>query len=406
MKKILEITLGIVTSVGGFLEIGSIATAAQAGAAFGYQLIWAVVLGTICIAVLVEMSGRFAAVSGHTLPDAMRERFGATFFALPFVVLLAVSFLVLTAEIGGVAVALEIATGLRFPWWGLPVALLSWALLWRGTFGLIEKGVSILGLVTIAFAVGAVKLHPDYGAVARAALPSLPLPHSDWAKYWFIAVSILGASISPYLYYFYCAGAIEEKWDESYLATNRVIATLGMAFGGFLSVAIVITAALTFKPASIAADHYDQLPLLLLPPLGKAGFWLFLASLGIACLGATLEITLSLAYFVAQGLGWNWGEDLEPAADARFSLGYTLIILLATPIVLLGVDPLKITMLAMALTATSLPLGTFPFIILMNDKKYLREHTNKPLGNIVVVLISIIAAVLGVVSIPLEIMGG
>ena len=110
MKKILEITLGIVTSVGGFLEIGSIATAAQAGATFRYQLIWAVVLGTVCIAVLVEMSGRFAAVSKRTIPDAMRERFGASFFVWPLVVMLLVSLLVLGAEMGGVAVTLEMAT--------------------------------------------------------------------------------------------------------------------------------------------------------------------------------------------------------------------------------------------------------------------------------------------------------
>jgi Mn2+/Fe2+ NRAMP family transporter len=252
--------------------------------------------------------------------------------------------------------------------------------------------------------VGAVKLHPDYGSVALGALPTLP--HSDVAKYWFTAVSILGASISPYLYYFYCSGAIEEKWDESYLATNRAVAGLGMAFGGFLSVAIIVLAALVFKPAGIQGDRYDQLPLLLVSPLGKAGFWLFVASLGIACLGATLEVTLSLAYFVAQALGWNWGKDVAPADDARFSLGYTLIILLAIPVVAIGVDPLKITMLAMALTATMLPLGTFPFLILMNEKQYLHEHTNKPLGNIVVFLISVLAAVLGVVSIPLEILGG
>ena len=87
MKKLLEIGLGIVTSVGGFLEIGSIATAAQAGAAFGFQLGWSIVLGTLCIAFLVEMSGRFSAVSKHTIPDAMRERFGANFFAVPLIVL-------------------------------------------------------------------------------------------------------------------------------------------------------------------------------------------------------------------------------------------------------------------------------------------------------------------------------
>ena len=78
-KKLLEITLGIVTAIGGFPDVGAIATAAQAGAAFGFQLMWVIVLGTICVIFLVEMSGRLAAVSQHTLVDAMRERFGINF---------------------------------------------------------------------------------------------------------------------------------------------------------------------------------------------------------------------------------------------------------------------------------------------------------------------------------------
>src|SRR3954469_9663036 len=200
MKKLLEISLGIVTSVGGFLEIGSIATAAQAGASFGFQLGWSVALGTLCIGCLVEMSGRFSAVSKHTIPDAMRERFGANFFAVPLFVLLGVTLLVLAAEIGVVAASLEMATGLAFPIWAIPVALLAWALIWRTNFSIIENGVSLLGLVTVAFAVGAVKLHPNYRALAHGFLPTLP--HQDAAHYWFIAVSVLGASISPYLYYF------------------------------------------------------------------------------------------------------------------------------------------------------------------------------------------------------------
>jgi Mn2+/Fe2+ NRAMP family transporter len=59
VKKLLQISLGIVTSVGGFLEIGSVTTAAQAGAAFGYQLLWAILLGTLCLIFLVEMAGRW-----------------------------------------------------------------------------------------------------------------------------------------------------------------------------------------------------------------------------------------------------------------------------------------------------------------------------------------------------------
>src|SRR3954454_667094 len=150
MKKLLEISLGVVTSVGGFLEIGSIATAAQGGAAFGFQLIWAILLGTICIAFLVEMAGRFAAVSRHTLSDGIRERFGFNFFLWPLIATLLVNILVLAAEIGGAAIALEFATGIRFQWWAWPVACVVWLLLWKGTFGFIEKGVSMLGLITLS----------------------------------------------------------------------------------------------------------------------------------------------------------------------------------------------------------------------------------------------------------------
>jgi Mn2+/Fe2+ NRAMP family transporter len=404
MKKIFQIALGIVTSVGGFLEIGSITTAAQAGASFGYQLVWSIVLGTVCVAFLVEMSGRFAAVSKHTIPDAMRERFGINFYVVPLFVLLGVSLLVLGAELGGVAAALEMATGIKLPVWAIPVALLSWGLLWRASFSVIENGMSILGLVTIAFAVGAVKLHPDYGAVLHGVVPTLP--RRDASHYWFVAVSVLGASISPYLYYFYSSGAIEEKWDETYLAANRMIAAIGMSFGGFLSVAVLVLAAILFHPHNIDVDKYQQLPDLLTPIFGRSGFWLVIASLGIACLGATLEISLALAYLIAQGFGWNWGEDLEPRDDARFSLTYTLIVVAAMLFVLIGLDPLKLTEISMALTAASLPVGVFPFLILMNDKRYLQTHTNGYLGNAVVLVISLISAVLAIVSIPLEILGG
>src|SRR2546430_2638762 len=85
MKKLFEIALGIVTSFGGFLEAGSIATAAQAGAVYQYQLLWAVALGTIVLIFLIEMAGRLAAVGHHPLPSAVRERFGFNFYVIPLI---------------------------------------------------------------------------------------------------------------------------------------------------------------------------------------------------------------------------------------------------------------------------------------------------------------------------------
>jgi hypothetical protein len=94
---VLKIALGIVTSIAGFLDAGSIATAAEAGASYRYSLIWAVLLGTLIVIFLTEMTGRLAAVSRHTLADAMRERLGFPYFAMPLFAELVVDWLVLAA---------------------------------------------------------------------------------------------------------------------------------------------------------------------------------------------------------------------------------------------------------------------------------------------------------------------
>lgn len=404
MKKMLQITLGIVTSVGGFLEIGSVTTAAQAGASFRYQLLWAILLGTICLIFLVEMSGRLAAVSKHTIVEATRERFGFPFFFIVLVGMVLVASLVLVAELGGIGLSIQILTGIGFPWWAIPVSFIVWLFMWKGTFSLIENGASLLGLITLAFVVSAVKLHPDWGTAAHGLLPSLP--GDQKAKYWFVAVSILGASISPYLMYFYSSGAIEDEWDETYIPVNRVIATFGMSLGGFLSMAVLVVAALVFYPRGVDIEKFEQASLLMTTALPKWGFFLFAMSMLFACLGAALEISLAIAYFFAQGFGWNWSEDLTPSRDARFCFTYTIIIMVAAIPLLLGVDPIKVTIISMALTSATLPLAIVPFLFLMNDPIYLGKHRNGWVSNTVVAMIVLISFVLALISIPLEIIGG
>ena len=403
MSKLLEIALGLVTGIGGFLETGSLATSAQAGASFGLQLVWAIALGAICIAFLVEMAGRLAAVSKHTLPDAMRERFGIRFFTVPLVVVVLVSFLVLASEIGGVALALQLATGIGFRWWAPVVTVAVWLLLWAHNFGVVEKGASLLGLVTLVFVVAAVKLHTPLGQVAADLLPSLP--KEEPGKYWFTAVSIIGASVSPYLFYFYSAGVIEDEWDESYLGVNRIIAGLGMGFGAFVAIAVLAVAAMVFHPRGIQVDQYEQIPLMLAQPLGRWGFILFVVSLGVACFGAALEIALQIAYLVAQGFGWKWGENVKPGQAARFSLTYTVVTLLAGLLIFAGIDPLKLTIFSMALTAVSLPVTVVPLLIIMNDRKYLGDNINHWIANAAVLFVSVLACIVALVAIPLQIMG-
>ncbi|MDZ8054787.1 MAG: NRAMP family divalent metal transporter [Aulosira sp. ZfuVER01] len=404
MKKILEIALGIVTSIGGFLDVGAIATAAEAGSLYGFQLIWVIVLGTICVISLVEMSGRLAAVSKHTLAAAVRERFGFNFYVIPLFAEIVVDFLVLAAEIGGVCIALQLVTGISFQWFALPVAFAIWLLLWKGTFGLIENGVSLLGLITLVFVYATFKLHPSLTQIGSGLLPTIS--REDTTHYLFIAVSILGALISPYLFYFYSSGAVEDKWDESHIGVNRAVAGLGMGFGSIVSLGVLIVAAMVLKPQGVQVDSYEQAALMLTAPLGYWGFILFAASLGIACFGAALEVTLDTAYIVAQAFGWNWGESLKPKDAARFSLVYTVFVFLASLLMVFGIDPLQLTLFSMAITAVILPPVIVPFLVLMNDELYVGEYRNGWISNSVVIFTIVLAFILAIVAIPLEFIGG
>jgi len=403
VKQLGNIALGILTSVGGYLEVGSMGTALQAGAAYRYQLLWAIAAGTVCVAFLVEMTGRLAAVTHHTVVDAMRKHFGFTFQVWPLAAQVVVDLFVLASEVGGASLALELATGVSIRVWVLPVALLVWTVLWLGTFGAIEHSVAVLGLVTLCFVVAAWWLHPVWRDVLHGMVPHRP--ERDPGQYAYLAVGILGATISPYLISFYSSGAVEEKWATKDLLPNKVVAGVGMGFGSSVSAAILIVAAIVLGPRGILAGSYEQAAAILSIPLGRWGFWLFCASLFIGCVGAAFELALDVSYIMAQTFGWNWSENQKPADGPLFVVVYTGAILIATIPSLLGIDPLRLTMFSMALTVVMLPLIIAPLIVLMNDKRLLKSHANGWISNFAVIVIILLSFVLAVLAIPVQIIG-
>jgi Mn2+/Fe2+ NRAMP family transporter len=404
MKFFSKAALGILTSIGGYLEVGSTGTAIQAGAMFRFQLLWALALGTIAVAFLVEMSGRLAAVSRHTLAAAVRERFGVHFDLFPLIAQLVVDYLVLASEIAGIALAAHLLTGIGLPWWALPVSGVAWLILWKGTFSVVESGTAILGLVTLSFVVAAVCLRPDAPELARGLLPSWP--QHDAPHYGFLAVSIIGATVSPYMVTFYSSGAVEDQWDESQLRQNAIVSGVGMGFGSMVAASVLVVAALVFEPQGIRITRYEQAAGMLVPVFGSWGRPLFAAALGIGCLGAALELSLDASYLVAQKLGWNWSENAKPAEAARFSLVYTVLLALASVPTLLGVEALGLTNASMAASVLVLPFLTIPMLVIMNDRRYLREHVNGRMANAAVVLVVVLSFALALVSIPLEMFGG
>ncbi len=404
MKKIFTLFLGVVTSIGSFVEVGSISTAAQAGAEFGFALLWAIAIATASLAILAEMAGRVAAVSRRSMAAAVRERFGFHFQLLPLGAELMIDLLLLTAELGGAATAVTLVTGIGFQWWIVPIGTAVWLILWLGNFSVIENGVGLLGMISLAFVVSVWRLQPDAGPVASGFVPRLP--NHDLTRYGFLAVSLVGATVSPYLLNFYSSGAIEEKWGESDLWINRLTAFAGMGFGSIVSVGVLVTSAILLGSQHIQVDSYEQAALMFVPVFGRWAVALFAMSLGIGCFGAALEITVNAGYVLAQSFGWSWGVDRKRREAARFSAAFSLVLVLAIAVALIGLDPLQVTLISVALTVVIMPLIVLPFLVLMNEEEYVKSHTAGRLGNAVLATLTVLGAIMALIVIPLEVFGG
>jgi Mn2+/Fe2+ NRAMP family transporter len=403
VRKIFNLALGVITSIGGFVEVGSISTSAQAGAEFGFSLLWAIAAATLFLAALAEMAGRVAAVSKRSMAAAVRERFGFHFHVIPLAAEFIIDLLLLTAELGGAAIAVKMLTGIGFQWWILPLGLAAWLILWFGNFSVIEDGIGVFGMVTLSFVVAAWRLHPDPRSIGEGFIPSVP--HHELTRYAFLAVSIVGATVSPYLLNFYSSGAIEEKWTEQDLWINRVTAFFGMGFGSTVAMGCLITAAIVLGPQHVKVDTYERAAQMFVPVYGRWAITLFALSLGIGCFGAAAEIALNAGYVLGQALGWTWGIDKKRRDVSRFVAAFSVMLVLGVTIATVGLDPLRVTLICVALTVVIMPAVVLPFLVLMNDEEYAGRHTSGPIGNGLLALLTILGALMAIVVIPLEILG-
>src|ERR1043166_7211886 len=174
MKKWVEIFLGILTAMGGFVEVGELLFSVNAGARFRFSLLWVVALGTVGIFVYCEMAGRIAAVKAQPVFNLIRERAGLNAGLVTLVAAGVVNLLTCAAEIGGIALLWQLLSG--WPYRGLLVLALAFLLLsvWVMSFEVIERVFGLGGLLLIVFIAAVIAYKPDWGDVGAGLLPGMP----------------------------------------------------------------------------------------------------------------------------------------------------------------------------------------------------------------------------------------
>jgi manganese transport protein len=400
--KMFQVALGILAAIGGFVDIGELVFNVSAGATFGYQLLWVVVIGVVGIIVYSEMCGRVAAVSGKAVFDAVRERLGFKVGLVALISAQVVNLMTLTAEIGGVAICLQLLSGLSYRWLIIVAGVVLAVVVWVTPFEWVERVFGYGGLCMLVFAVAAVKLHPAWGAVGHGFVPHM-YTHSP-LLYAYFAIGLLGAAMTPYEVYFYSSGGVEERWGPKDLGLNRVNAMIGYGLGGFLSFALMIVGGALFLEKGLEPEFLGSIALGVQVPLGQIGLLLALVGILFAVGGASIDTLFSGAYNMAQFLGWEWGRYRHPRGAPRFTATWLVLLVLALGAVMTGVDPVQLTEYAVIFSAVALPLTYIPIFLVANDRSYMREYTNGRLGNALGLVYLVVIMVIALTAVPLMIL--
>jgi Mn2+/Fe2+ NRAMP family transporter len=400
--KIFQVALGILAAIGGFVDIGDLVFNSAAGATFGYQLLWVVVIGVIGIIVYSEMCGRIAAISKKAVFDVVRERVGFKAGLVTLIAAQVVNLMTLAAEVGGVAICLRLLSGLPYRWLILLAVFGLGVVVWITSFEWIERIFGYGGLCMLVFAVAAIKLEPDWGAVANGFVPHLET--KDTLLYFYFAVGLLGAAMTPYEVYFYSSGGIEDEWTEKDIGLNRANAMIGYGLGGFLSFALMIVGGALFLPQGIDPETLGSIALGAQLPLGETGLLLGLIGILFAVGGASIDTLFAGAYNFAQFFGWEWGRYRSPAGAPRFTLGWMVLLVLALGIVMTGVDPVQLTEYAVIFSVVALPLTYLPILLVANDRAYMGRYVNGRLANVLGGIYLVVIVVISLTAIPLMIL--
>ena len=405
MRKLLGITLGIMTALGGFVDFGQIVFTLQSGASFRYALLWPIVLGTAAIIVYMEMCGRIAVIAREPVFAIVRDRLGKKLGVAVLAASNLLNLITCAAELGGVAIVLHLLTGLpEKPLlagvavaFGFTVALLR--------FEWIERVFGLAGVTMVVAAVSACMLGPDWHALGRGLAPRLSMGASNQTlRYWYFAVGIFSAMLMEYEVHFYSSGAIEEDWTAKDLPENFLVASFGSILGALLTVALLVIGACVFFPEHRFPEDLSTAINGIATPLGHAGYVLVLLGT-LACLsGATVETMLSGGYNICQFYNLRWGKNQKARDVPFFSGSWIGMLIIAALLSLSGLDPLKLVNISVIFGMVVMPLTYYPIMRVAMDKGIMKRHVNSradtAMGMVFLVLITLAA----LAAIPLTIL--
>ena len=352
------------------------ATLAVVGATTGYALTWLVVLLLPMLAVVQMIAGSIGAVTRTSLQGAIRSRYGLFWACIALVSVVAVNVFTLTADVEAGAVALTLLTGVAYQYFVLPfVAVVGWLLVSQ-RYSRIERLLSLLPFIFLAYGASAIAARADWGLVARAIV--LPQFHLN-AVFIGGALALLGTTLTGYVYIWESVEVAERAPALSQLRSVRFDATLGMLFATLTFLFILVATGATLGREHTLVQTAADAALALKPLAGPWASALF----GVGVLGSALlavpVIAGTTGYVVAHTFGWP-GTLNAPFREAKAFYGAILASLaIAAVFSFTGVSPIALLLAASVAGGLATPVTLYFAIRLARDETTMGSHRIAPL---------------------------
>ena len=379
-------------------DAGGILTYSQAGAQYGYTLLWTMIPITLALIVVQEMCARMGVVTGKGLSDLIREEFGLrmTFFIM--ILLVIVNFTNVVTEFSGIAGSMQLFHITKYI--SVPIcALIVWALVVKGDYKSVEKIFLIASVFYIAYIIAGVLSRPDWH-LALVETVKLP-PRRVWSdkSYVYMTVGVIGTTIAPWMQFYLQASIVDKGVNVKQYKASRLDVIVGSIFTDVVAWFIIVACAATLYVHGMRniVDPSDAAQAMK-PLAGDYAFILFAAGLFNASLFAASILPLSTAYTVCEGLGFESGLDKGFREAKFFYWLYSLLLFAGAAVVLIPNFPLvKFSILSQVLNGILLPLVLVFMLKLINKHDLMGKYTNTRWFNVIAWATAIIVTGLSLV---------
>jgi len=384
-------------------DAGGITTYSVAGAMYGYKLIWTLIPCFLVLMIIQEMNARMGIVTGKGLADLIRENAGVKVTFVIFIGLLLADIGNTTTEFAGVAGSMEVFSVSKYI--SVPItAFMVWILVVKGTYKIAERIFLIFSVSLLMYVVSALMGHPQWKEIGD----SIRHPHMEYnSVYLAMVLGIVGTTIAPWMQFYMQSSVIEKglKMKEfKYTLIDIIIGCIATVVVAFF---IIVACASTLHVKGIQINEAKDAALALKPLAGYLASQAFAFGLFIASVFSATILPLATAFYVCEAFGFEAGIDKKWDEAPEFYVLYTAILVISSIIILIPNAPLiKITLWSQVLNGMLLPVVLICMILLVNNKKIMGKHVNKPVYNVIGWITVVILIALSTMMLIMPLFGG